>query len=442
MNATLAQQPLPWEDAPPRLSREEAEEYTQALGQVVAGGWRQVALGRRLGVPEALGLTTREWVDQRLGGYVRLSIEDRREAVKELTEDGLTTREAASVLGVDQSTVVRDANASSTDETPEDETPEDDANASVEPGPVAEQEPDQEPESEPEPKRRAKSHAAAHEERTAASEARVAARPPQPQPPELLDRIARADALTYLGWLRDGTADACLTSPPYWAKRTYTNGDPRELGQEPEPEQYAANLCAILAEVGRVLTPAGCLFLNLGDTLGSQPGRYRGDPARARGISNLAIAAASSAPAARELDVPDKSFCLIPETVVLRLVLDFGWRLSGKIVWHKVGHQPENVFDRLTQAWEPIYVLTRSTHAYFKRGDDHADVWAIPVGRKGAARGHFAPFPDALVERVLRHACPDGGTVLDPFAGSGTTRDVARRLGYRFLGCDLGASDG
>jgi hypothetical protein len=113
----------------------DAEEYTQALGQVVAGGWRQVALGERLGVPKALGLSTRDWVQDRLGGYVRLSIPERREAVAELTEEGMSTREIGAVLGVDKQTVQRDR-APVSDETPE---------------PLAEPEPQVEPEPEPEP---------------------------------------------------------------------------------------------------------------------------------------------------------------------------------------------------------------------------------------------------------------------------------------------------
>jgi hypothetical protein len=89
---------------------DDAEEYTQALGQVVAGGWRQIALGERLGVPDALGMTTREWVDQRLGGYIRLSISERREAVAELTggEEPMTQRDVAAVLGVGKSTIADD----------------------------------------------------------------------------------------------------------------------------------------------------------------------------------------------------------------------------------------------------------------------------------------------------------------------------------------------
>lgn len=90
------------------MNPEDAEEYTQALGQVVSGGWRQIALGERLGVPQALGLSTREWVDQRLGGYVRLSIPERREAVAELAAEGMAQREIADVLGTSQMTVSRD----------------------------------------------------------------------------------------------------------------------------------------------------------------------------------------------------------------------------------------------------------------------------------------------------------------------------------------------
>lgn len=99
---------------PVLMSAEDAEEYTQALGQIVAGGWRQIALGRRLGVPEALGISTPEWVEQRLGGYVKLSLDERRQAAKELIAppeeggQGLSTREAAEVLGVSNFTVSTD----------------------------------------------------------------------------------------------------------------------------------------------------------------------------------------------------------------------------------------------------------------------------------------------------------------------------------------------
>ena len=90
------------------MNRQDAEEWTQALGQIVAGSWRQVALAKRLGVPKALGLNTEEWVNKRLGGYVKQGVEERREAAKELKADGYSTREIGEVLGVGVGTVHRD----------------------------------------------------------------------------------------------------------------------------------------------------------------------------------------------------------------------------------------------------------------------------------------------------------------------------------------------
>lgn len=97
------------------MNRDDAEEYTEALGQIAVGSWRQAALGDRLGVPAALGLTTREWVSDRLGGYVRLAVAERREAVAELTggDEPLSNVKAAEVLGVDEGTVRNDRKAAS-----------------------------------------------------------------------------------------------------------------------------------------------------------------------------------------------------------------------------------------------------------------------------------------------------------------------------------------
>lgn len=55
------------------------------------------------------------------------------------------------------------------------------------------------------------------------------------------------------------------------------------------------------------------------------------------------------------------------------------------------------------------------------------NVWTIPTAAFSDA--HFATFPPELVERCLKAGCPKGGTVLDPFGGSGTTALVADGLG-------------
>lgn len=91
------------------MKREDAEEFTQALGQIVGGSWRQIELAQRLGVPRALGFkSTKEWVQQCLGGYIRLSIPKRREAVQKLTAEGESIRQVAEILGVSHGTVGED----------------------------------------------------------------------------------------------------------------------------------------------------------------------------------------------------------------------------------------------------------------------------------------------------------------------------------------------
>lgn len=51
--------------------------------------------------------------------------------------------------------------------------------------------------------------------------------------------------------------------------------------------------------------------------------------------------------------------------------------------------------------------------------------------------GHFASFPEALVETPVLAGCPEGGIVLDPFIGSGTTAIVAKKLGRQYIGIDI-----
>lgn len=116
------------------VNKEDAEEFTQSLRQVTSGtwqvasgSWRQIALAKKLGVPKALGLTVEEWVKTRIGGYMRLSIEDRKEAAVTLvTDEGYSTRETAEILGVSHQTVARDVTNVTPDE-PEADSVSDDA---------------------------------------------------------------------------------------------------------------------------------------------------------------------------------------------------------------------------------------------------------------------------------------------------------------------------
>jgi DNA modification methylase len=64
-------------------------------------------------------------------------------------------------------------------------------------------------------------------------------------------------------------------------------------------------------------------------------------------------------------------------------------------------------------------------------------VWTLAT--QPYAGAHFATFPPKLIEPCIIAGCPEGGTVLDPFAGSGTTGMVALRHGRSFVGMELSA---
>lgn len=66
------------------------------------------------------------------------------------------------------------------------------------------------------------------------------------------------------------------------------------------------------------------------------------------------------------------------------------------------------------------------------------DFWDIPAVNNMAKErnGYPTQKPEALLERVIRSSCPDGGMVADFFCGSGTTAAVAQRMGRNWITCD------
>ena len=68
-------------------------------------------------------------------------------------------------------------------------------------------------------------------------------------------------------------------------------------------------------------------------------------------------------------------------------------------------------------------------------GKNPGDVWTIAT--QPFSEAHFAVMPSALAERAIQAGCKPGGTVLDPFSGSGTTGLAAARHGRKYIGIDL-----
>jgi hypothetical protein len=114
------------------IDKHDAEEFSQSLEQIGEGWFRQLALGIKLKVPEALGLSRREWSDR-----IGLKVRDRAERINievELSAEGLSNRAIADVLGVDEGTVRNDRRAAPPDAKPEEDSDQPAENSAPDPG--------------------------------------------------------------------------------------------------------------------------------------------------------------------------------------------------------------------------------------------------------------------------------------------------------------------
>ena len=256
-----------------------------------------------------------------------------------------------------------------------------------------------------------------------------------------------------------------------------------QLGLEPTPELYIEHLTKIFNEVKRVLKKEGTLWLNIGDTYNSQPsGTLSG--AFANRPSKQACFEERKRRKENPLNygnVQIKSLCMIPERLAWSLIQN-GWILRNKIIWYKPNAMPSSVTDRFSNTHEFLYMFSRSQRYYFdldavreaytrsthermkytinKIPRAWANEEAIPMsGGKtpnfnisdiGKNPGdvfeintqqfpdtHFAVFPEKLCEKPIKAGCPEGGIVLDPFAGAGTALYVAKELKRRYIGIDI-----
>jgi DNA modification methylase len=250
-----------------------------------------------------------------------------------------------------------------------------------------------------------------------------------------------------------------------------------QVGLELTPEQYTAKIVSVFREVHRVLKNDGTLWLNLGDSYASyRDGKVTPDTARNGNNGTLVdsgLAKNRMASTFAGTSVKHKDLVGIPWRVAFALQAD-GWYLRQDIIWHKPNPMPESVRDRCTKAHEYIFLMTKSPHYYFDNeaikveskqdwgtrdrtnGKYHnvgtglqphsgltksyekankRSVWSVNV--KPYKEAHFATYPAELIEPCVLAGCPIGGTVLDPFGGSGTTAQVAIENGRNAILCEL-----
>lgn len=291
-------------------------------------------------------------------------------------------------------------------------------------------------------------------------------------------RVIIGDCIEGMRTLPEQSVHTCVTSPPYFGLRDY--GVDGQIGLEATPDAFVARLVEVFREVRRVLRDDGTLWLNLGDSYSAQGGAQVQGTKQTKGSQDGAWGGESRKGVA---GLKPKDLIGIPWRVAFALQAD-GWYLRQDIIWHKPNPMPESVTDRCTKAHEYLFMLSKSARYFFdadaikeptsdnevtrarnNRSDKGivgpADLHGTGFGQSGRggwqragvevrnrrsvwtvttkpyAGAHFATFPPDLIEPCILAGCPVGGTVLDPFGGSGTTAGVALRNGRNAILCEL-----
>lgn len=287
------------------------------------------------------------------------------------------------------------------------------------------------------------------------------------------------DCQEVLKTLPEGSINCCVTSPPYFGLRDYGHSD--QIGLEKTPDAFVSKLVSVFSEVKRVLRDDGTLWLNLGDSYAGSGGNHKEHHKNDLGFQGKIGAEKYKGRGSNKIvvDVKPKDLIGIPWRVAFALQAD-GWYLRQDIIWHKPNPMPESVRDRCTKAHEYIFLLSKSAKYYYdsdsirepavypndlrapkgsagawqldgRPADNNSgrirkdnstrnkrSVWTVtPKPFKGA---HFATFPPDLIKPCILAGCPEGGVVLDPFGGAGTTSKVCKETGRKSLLIELNES--
>lgn len=292
-------------------------------------------------------------------------------------------------------------------------------------------------------------------------------------------------------WAANGVkAQTCITSPPYYGLRDY--GHDGQIGLEKTPEQYIQAMVEVFRCVRDVLADDGTVWLNIGDSYVATGGEYKNGSQGKTSI--VGKTSPESVPchgrvarrkAMEAGGLKQKDLIGIPWMLAFALRAD-GWYLRQDIIWNKPNPMPESIKDRCTKAHEYIFLLSKNKSYYYDYmaisesatyAEQHANkktswgnkkkeagvkgnldqykqigiennktcleggmknkrsVWSVNV--KPYSGAHFAVFPQELIEPCVLAGASQGSIVLDPFMGSGTTAQVAQKLGRQFIGCEL-----
>lgn len=272
------------------------------------------------------------------------------------------------------------------------------------------------------------------------------------------------DTRKLLGEMLDERIDTIITSPPYWGLRDY--GVDGHIGLEPTLKEYHTKLLAVTKELKRVLKPTGVMFWVHGDSYGGN-GNASGHTENTMNCGKKT--SEYGATKGHTVGYMPKCMLLQNERLIMKTIDEQGWILRNRIIWHKNNGMPSSVNDRFSNKYESVYMFVKQKKYWFdldavrhphkvesiKRqqravsgkwqedakdafpsknphninrprpnvnglrtalealdegtglhplGKNPGDVWTIPT--QPYPESHFATFPTALIEPIIKAACP------------------------------------
>lgn len=235
-----------------------------------------------------------------------------------------------------------------------------------------------------------------------------------------------------MSWIPDSSVHLVVTSPPYWTLKEYEAGE-AQLGAIEDYEAFLVELDRVWRECARVLVPGGRVCCVVGDVClpRKKAGRHYVMPLHA------------------DIQVRTRRFGLDTLTPIL-------WQKIANGVTEVEGngagfygkpYQPGAVvkndveyilFLRKGGEYRTPSMLQRALSMLTREEmrDWMRSFWSDIRG-ESTRKGHPAPYPVALAERLIRMFSFAGDTVLDPFAGTGTTAVAALRSGRHSISVDI-----